>query len=97
MFSGQGEVENNEMMNAFLEAAHTGSIDSSASEAARAGKKRIQSQLFLEMLSIDPECAKTTMKAWARFVEVGSSRKHETRFQTLDEYLPYRIMDVGEM
>ncbi|KAK6213609.1 fusicoccadiene synthase [Colletotrichum tabaci] len=93
----RGEVENNEMMNAFLEAAHTGSIDSSASEAARAGKKRIQSQLFLEMLSIDPECAKTTMKAWARFVEVGSSRKHETRFQTLDEYLPYRIMDVGEM
>ncbi|GJC78709.1 fusicoccadiene synthase [Colletotrichum liriopes] len=93
----RGEAENDEMMNAFLEAAHTGSIKSSVSEIARAGKKKIQSQLFLEMLSIDPECAKTTMKAWARFVEVGSSRKHDTCFQTLAEYLPYRIMDVGEM
>lgn len=85
-------------MNAFLEAAKTGTIDTSAkADMRRVGKKRIQSQLFLEMLAIDPVCAKTTMKSWARFVEVGSSRQHETRFVELDRYIPYRIMDVGEM
>nr|A2PZA5.1 RecName: Full=Fusicoccadiene synthase; Short=FS; AltName: Full=Fusicoccin A biosynthetic gene clusters protein 1; AltName: Full=PaDC4:GGS; Includes: RecName: Full=Fusicocca-2,10(14)-diene synthase; AltName: Full=Diterpene cyclase 4; Short=DC 4; Includes: RecName: Full=Geranylgeranyl diphosphate synthase; Short=GGDP synthase; Short=GGS [Diaporthe amygdali]BAF45924.1 fusicoccadiene synthase [Diaporthe amygdali]BAF45925.1 fusicoccadiene synthase [Diaporthe amygdali] len=93
-----GEVENDEMMTVFLEAAHTGAIDTSNKvDIRRAGKKRIQSQLFLEMLAIDPECAKTTMKSWARFVEVGSSRQHETRFVELAKYIPYRIMDVGEM
>lgn len=86
------------MMSVFLEAAHTGAIDSSKKADARLeGKKRIQTQLFLEMLSIDPKCAKTTMKSWARFVEVGSSRQHETRFIELAKYIPYRIMDVGEM
>ncbi|KAH8786022.1 fusicoccadiene synthase [Diaporthe sp. PMI_573] len=93
----KGEVENNEMMTAFLEAANTGTIDTFTPDTRREGKKRIQSQLFLEMLAIDPECAKTTMKSWARFVEVGSSRQHETRFVKLAKYIPYRIMDVGEM
>ncbi|KAJ4387227.1 hypothetical protein N0V93_007816 [Gnomoniopsis smithogilvyi] len=92
------EIENDEMMSVFLEAARTGTIDSSKKSDARLeGKKRIQTQLFLEMLSIDPKCAKTTMKSWARFVEVGSSRQHETRFIELSKYIPYRIMDVGEM
>lgn len=80
-------------MAAFLEAANTKRID----ETSKSGKKKIQNQIFLEMLAIDPECAKTTMKAWARFVEVGSSRQHNTRFTSLSEYIPYRIMDVGEM
>ncbi|POS74342.1 hypothetical protein DHEL01_v207267 [Diaporthe helianthi] len=93
-----GEIENDEMMSVFLEAAHTGAIDNSKKADARlAGKKRIQTQLFREMLAIDPVCAKTTMKSWARFVEVGSSRQHETRFVELAKYIPYRIMDVGEM
>jgi hypothetical protein len=86
------------MMTAFLEAAQTGTIDTSKNDdVRREGKKRIQTQLFLEMLAIDPECAKTTMKSWARFVELGSSRQHETRFIELAKYIPYRIMDVGEM
>lgn len=36
------------------------------------------------------------MKAWAKFMEIASGRRHHTRFATLDEYIPYRIMDVGE-
>jgi hypothetical protein len=54
----------------------------------------MQAKILHEMIAIDPECALVTMKAWAKFVEVGSSRQHNT---VLDEYLPYRIMDVGEM
>lgn len=84
-------------MAAFLEAAQSAGTHGPSSGAVKAGKKEIQSQIFLEMLDIDPECARTTMKAWARFVEVGSSRQHNTRFTSLDKYIPYRIMDVGEM
>ncbi|KAI1857352.1 uncharacterized protein JN550_013232, partial [Neoarthrinium moseri] len=93
----EGEIENDEMQDAFLEAARMGSVDTATQEARRKGKRQIQSQLFEEMLSIDPECAKITMKSWAQFIQVGSSRQHETRFNTLTEYFPYRIMDVGEM
>ena len=85
------------MMAAFLEAANTERIATRSSEGVKSGKKKIQAQIFLEMLAIDPECAKTTRKPWARFVEVGSSRQHNTRFTSLAEYIPYRIMDVGEM
>ncbi|KAI6515898.1 hypothetical protein MCOR05_011786 [Pyricularia oryzae] len=94
---GKGEVENNDMMNAFLEAAHDGGIDLAKQESSNMGKKKMQSQLFLEMMAIDPVCAKNTLKAWARFLEVGSSRRHNTRFCKMDDYIPYRIMDVGEM
>lgn len=85
------------MMNAFLEAAHDGGIDLAKQESSNMGKKKMQSQLFLEMMAIDPVCAKNTLKAWARFLEVGSSRRHNTRFCKMDDYIPYRIMDVGEM
>lgn len=93
----QGQAENNEMRNGFLEAAQLRSGSSLHTEEEKAGKKRIQSLIFNEMLSIDPDCAKTTMKAWARFIEVGSAREHDVRFKTMVEYIPYRIKDVGEM
>ena len=85
------------MMEGFLEGALSGSINPENAETKRMGKKRIQSKLLQEMIAIDRECALVTMKAWARFLEVGSSRQHDTRFTSLDRYLPYRIMDVGEM
>ena len=37
------------------------------------------------------------MKAWAKFVETASGRQHHTHFATLDEYIPYRVIDVGQM
>ncbi|PQE20308.1 fusicoccadiene synthase protein [Rutstroemia sp. NJR-2017a BBW] len=92
-----GEVENDDMMEAFNEASVTGAINPNDTKTKRVGKKKIQAELLKEMVAIDPKCALVTMKAWAKFVEVGSSRQHYTVFTTLDDYLPYRIMDVGEM
>lgn len=74
------------------EGAQTGTIKSQKSE-----KHRIQSKLLLEILALDRERALTTMKVWAKFVEIASGRRHHTRFVTLNEYIPYRITDVGEM
>jgi hypothetical protein len=83
------------MMKAFIEGAKNGSINGLL--PMMGGIAKIQSIMLHEMLTIDRECALTTMAAWARFVEVGSSRCHSTVFTSLDQYIPYRIHDVGEM
>lgn len=80
------------MLDAFREGLETGSI-----EAQNVGRKQIQAKLLLEMMAIDRERAITATKAWAKFVELASGRQHYVRFRTLEEYFPYRILDVGEM
>lgn len=85
-------------MHGFPEGSRNALINAENAETKRAGKRHIlQYQMLLEMMSIDRECALATMKSWAKFVEVGSSREHCSRFTSLEKYLPYRIMDVGEM
>ena len=80
------------MRDAFLEGAQTGSIN-----ARYSGQRRIQAQLLLDMLAVDRERALTTMKTWATFLETASGRQHATHFHTLEQYIPYRILDVGQM
>ena len=80
------------MMAAFREGAQTGTI-----EVQKDGKREIQSKMLLEMLAIDRQRALTTMKAWAQYVEIAAGRKHHTHFTTLDEYIPHRILDCGQM
>jgi fusicocca-2,10(14)-diene synthase len=63
----------------------------------REGVKQIQGQIFKEMIAIDKERAITTMKLWQKFVQVQTSRKRSEPFSGLDEYLPYRISDAGEL
>ena len=60
------------------------------------GQKRIQSQILAEMMALDKERALTSMKAWATFVQLSSSRNRSQPFASLEEYLPYRIIDAGE-
>jgi hypothetical protein len=49
------------------------------------------------MLAIDKERAASTMKSWQKFVDVVSSRHRSEPFKGLDDYLPYRISDAGEL
>ena len=80
------------MQEAFLDGAKNGSIDSKGS-----GKRRVLSQMLGEMMAIDRERALTTMKVWAKFVENADGRRHTQHFATLEEYIPYRSLDVGQM
>lgn len=86
------EKENTDMMDAFRKVVQTGhaSLESF-------GKKRIQGQILLEMMAIDHERALTTAKSWAKFVQTASGKEHHKVFATLEEYLPYRSIDVGQM
>ena len=79
-------------MIAFEQGAETGKIENAAS-----GKRAIQSKIALEMLALNKEQAITTMKAWAKFAELGSGRQHQTHFKTEAEYIAYRMVDIGTM
>ncbi len=61
------------------------------------GAMQIQSQILNEMMVIDKERGLTTMKSWQRFVQVAAGRQRSEPFAGLEEYLPYRISDAGEL
>ena len=61
------------------------------------GVKEMQSKILTEMLAIDKQRAILTMKSWATFVKLSASRERTEPFAGLEEYLPYRIIDAGEM
>lgn len=49
------------------------------------------------MMAIDKARALTTMKSWQKFVQVAADRQRSEPFTGLEEYLPYRITDAGEL
>ncbi|EER24921.1 polyprenyl synthetase, putative [Coccidioides posadasii C735 delta SOWgp] len=82
-----------EMEHALEQGGQTGKID----EKAASGKRKIVAQILREMMAIDPERAMTVAKSWAAGVQHSSRRQDETHFNTLEEYIPYRALDVGYM
>ncbi|CAO2658411.1 Nn.00g061340.m01.CDS01 [Neocucurbitaria sp. VM-36] len=59
-------------------------------------EKQLQAQMLTELLSIDRDRAITTMQAWTKFIDLAS-RTRAKPFETLDEYLPNRVIDAGEL
>ncbi|KAH6844759.1 putative geranylgeranyl diphosphate synthase [Chaetomium sp. MPI-CAGE-AT-0009] len=88
----QGDAHNDDLKVAFEQGALTGNIEKAAS-----GKRAIQAHIAREMLKIHKEQASVTMKAWAKFAELGSGRHHDTHFKTEAEYIKYRMIDIGTM
>lgn len=80
------------MQSAFLEGAESGAIIAKKDD----GKKKIQALILKEMMAIDKERAFTTMKGWAEFLRLAGGRQHERHFTTMEEYIPYRSIDVGK-
>ncbi|KAK4109148.1 terpenoid synthase [Canariomyces notabilis] len=59
-------------------------------------EKRLQAQIFAEMLAIDPPRAKTSIMAWKKFVQLASKTRMKP-FETVREYIPARVIDAGEL
>ncbi|GAW23081.1 hypothetical protein ANO14919_126310 [Xylariales sp. No.14919] len=87
------DASNDEMLQAFEEGAQTGKIE----DQGASGKRKIAAQILKEMMEIDMEKAMVAIKSWATFVEYASGRQHHVHFNTLEEYIPYRCLDVGYM
>ena len=81
------------MEQALEKGGQTGKID----EKGASGKRQIAAQILREMMAIDPERAMVVAKSWAAGVQHSSRREEETHFSTLEEYIPYRTLDVGYM
>lgn len=79
----------------FLETFGAGVLDSKL-DAKTGPEKRLQAQVLSEMMAIDPKRAVTSMKAWARFVQSASQIK-SMPFETLEQYIPMRVVDAGEL
>lgn len=88
----QGLEENRKILEVFGEGAL-----SHDTECKATGEKMMQSQILSEMMAIDYERALVSMRSWATFVQLAAARTRTQPFKTLEEYLPYRIMDAGEM
>ncbi|KAK8061886.1 Fusicoccadiene synthase [Apiospora phragmitis] len=59
-------------------------------------EKRLQARILAEMKEVDPVRAVTTMKAWGRFVQLASETRARP-FDTMEEYVPSRVIDAGEL
>ncbi|KAJ7463895.1 isoprenoid synthase domain-containing protein [Mycena galericulata] len=62
-------------------------------------EEHLLAQLLREMMDIDRPRAITSLQAWASYAQL-SVRKRSVRtapFETLDEYVPTRITDCGEL
>ncbi|KAK7911045.1 fusicoccadiene synthase [Apiospora marii] len=90
--SNDGDAHNDDLKATFEQLAQTGDI-----RKATSGKRAIQAHIAREMLKLHKEQATVTMRAWAKFAELGSGRHHDTHFKTEAEYIKYRMIDIGTM
>ncbi|PHH62729.1 hypothetical protein CDD81_6717 [Ophiocordyceps australis] len=63
-------------------------------------KTRAENRLFINalrmMMAIDAERATTTIKAWSTYMRLAAGTRHSS-FETLETYVPARIIDAGEL
>ena len=73
------------------------SVDTeSQSPSPTSGKSRMQAELVANLMAIDRERAKVLMECWEQLVNHAASGSRSREFLTLHEYVPWRILDVGE-
>ncbi|KAI8628366.1 fusicoccadiene synthase [Xylariaceae sp. FL1651] len=85
------KAETTEMLNAFGDGALDRKVNAKTSP-----EKRLQAQMLSGMMAVDPIRAVTSMKAWAKFVQLAA-RTRSSPFETLEEYVPARVIDAGEL
>ncbi|KKK19851.1 hypothetical protein AOCH_006566 [Aspergillus ochraceoroseus] len=80
-----------QLVDSFSKGAANPHLDSVAGNA-----DKLQAQVIKEMMAIDSDRAITTMKAWVKFLQLASRSRSQPQ-HTLEEYLPGRIIDAGEL
>ncbi|KAL2847042.1 isoprenoid synthase domain-containing protein [Aspergillus pseudodeflectus] len=59
------------------------------------GTKQIQSKMLLELLAIDAPCAEVVINSWKEMISTTAKQDKTRAFDTLEEYVDYRIIDTG--
>lgn len=66
----------------------------SAEAAVKAGRKQIQAKMMLQLSATDKTCAERIMKVWKTMLSTTLDEKARD-FDSLEEYLDFRIVDIG--
>lgn len=61
-----------------------------------AGAKKVLQMLLEEMMAIDRERAIISFESWMSLIASYPNPRRQDIFHTLEEYLPYRMSEVGE-
>jgi hypothetical protein len=59
-------------------------------------EKKLQTRILAEMMAIDAPRAAVMMNSWATFVQ-SASQVRDAPPKTLEEYVPARVIDSGEL
>lgn len=101
---GEQSNNNNNRNDSLIDMFRQGVLENetpTASDKATSQKqrpeKRLQAKILTEMMAIDKPRAVTAMKAWASFVQLASKTRAQSSFPSLKEYIPARVVDVGEL
>ena len=66
-----------------------------AADKKSSGKRLIQSKMVLKMLAIDRERARKALDLWAEFLAKGGGGGNDVQYTKMEDYIEYRIEDVG--
>lgn len=72
-------------------------FDSKPSTSKQSGSQLSQGKFVSKMLAIDRDRAPQVLRLWAKFLKDGGGRWNHTPLYTLEDYMKYRVLDVGEM
>lgn len=65
-----------------------------ATAHVKAGRKQLQAKMAVQLASMDSECAERVMRVWKTMLSTTLEDK-SNNFNTLEEYLDFRIVDTG--
>ncbi|KAK3389368.1 putative geranylgeranyl diphosphate synthase [Podospora didyma] len=68
-----------------------------SAQSVKNGKRKMQQDLVKKLVAIDKERALKAISSLTEYFAKGSGRRNHTEFRTLDEFMRYRILDVGKM
>lgn len=85
------DTSNDELLGAMDESVRNGQMD----DTRASGKRHLLMKILKMMTAIDPPRAKIAGQKWADFLRSASGRQNHVRFDTLEEYIPYRRLDGG--
>jgi hypothetical protein len=70
-----------------------GDAETSSSDV-KMKRKQLQAKMMLRLTSTDESCAERVLKVWKTMLSTTLKDKTKT-FNTLEEYLKFRIVDTG--
>ncbi|KAJ6097682.1 Fusicoccadiene synthase [Penicillium canescens] len=89
----KGDKQNDEARDVFREGAKKKEFKTRGAT----GRKLMMGKVTEKILAIDPGPGSAALDLWVEWFDKGAGRRNHSQFDTLDEYLEYRILDVGKM